>query len=150
MAREGDDTTASASNQNGGVDGEIWRAGRAQGNGADGGPTALDALKRMVRGSFELARDLPCGGACLFGEPRSEQATGPTTFEMISRHVRAAQRAGELKAADAFLMTVLILGSVVGAADLIQYVRAGEDGSINEGECPPLLLLDLLTTKTCN
>ena len=78
------------------------RMSAADNEGAHGDPTSLEALKRAVRGFFELARRLPTSAAHLFGEPGSGRAEGvsegPSAFEMLSRHVRAAQRAGELKA----------------------------------------------------
>jgi len=85
-------------------------------------PTPLEVLRRAVQGSFELARRLPTSRARLFDESgfgRAEgEPQGPSAFDLLSRHVRAAQRAGELKAGDASLLTALIVGSILGAADL--------------------------------
>jgi hypothetical protein len=97
---------------------------------------------------------MPTGGALLFGEPGSGRAEGtpecPSAFELLSRHVRAAQRAGKLKAGDASLMTTLIVGSVLGAADLAQCARAKPGWCASDPDIPALLLLDLLATKGCN
>lgn len=116
-------------------------------------PTPLEALKHAVRGSFERVRYLPTGQARWFGEPgfdRSESGGSDAqgAFDMLSRHVRAAQRAGEIKAGDASLMTALIIGSVLGAADLARYARARP--CVSESDFLPLLLLELLTTKGYN
>ena len=73
-----------------------------------------------------------------------------SAFEMLSRHVRAAQRAGELKAGDPSLMTALIVGAVVGAADVLRYARPNHERRGRDAEIPPLLLIDLLSTKGCN
>ena len=154
MARRCNDATATHSSKDEAFDADFERALGTQSNGPHGDATALDALKRAVRMSFDLARYLPACEACLFG---GSEASGPksdledrTVFETLWSDVRAAQRAGELKAADALLVTALIVSSVVGAADLAQYARAEPESSINGGECPALLLLDLLTTKNCN
>lgn len=113
-----------------------------------GGPPPLEALKRMVRGSFELARRLPGGGEYSL-EAGACAAEGPV-FERLSRQVRAAQRAGALKAGDASLIAALIVGSLVGAADLARRGRRKCANDEREAECPSLLLLDLLATKGCN
>ncbi len=152
MARRCDDATATRSSKDKAFDTDFERALRAQSNGAHGDATALAALKRAVRTSFDLARYLPACEACLFdgsGDPESD-LEDRTVFETLWSHVCAAQRAGELKAADALLVTALIVSSVVGAADLAQYARVEPESRINDGDCPALLLLDLLTTKNCN
>jgi hypothetical protein len=117
-------------------------------------PTPLEVLRRAVQGSFELARRLPSSRVRLFGEAgfgRAEgQPQGPSVFDLLSRHVRAAQRAGELKAGDASLLTALIVGSVLGAADLAQHTGAKRGRCAIEEDIPALLLLDLLATKGCN
>ncbi len=117
-------------------------------------PTPLEVLRRAVQGSFELARRLPTSRARLFGESGFGQAEGepqgPSAFDLLSRHVRAAQRAGELKAGDASLLMALIVGSVLGAADLAQYTGAKPGRCAIDADIPALLLLDLLATKGCN
>ncbi len=115
-------------------------------------PTPLETLRRAVRGLFELARRLPTGGVYLFGESgrMEDESEGPSAFEMLSRHVRAAQRAGELKAGDVSLMPTLIACTILGAADLAQHARAKPGTGASEAHMPPLLLLDLLATKGCN
>jgi hypothetical protein len=154
MARRCDDATATHSSEDEVFDADFERALRAQSDGPHDDGTALDALKRAVRTSFDLARCLPVCEACLFGGSEFDRPKGDledrTVFETLWSQLRAAQRAGEVRAADAFLVTALILSSVVGAADLAQHARAEQKNSINDGECPALLLLDLLTTKNCN
>jgi hypothetical protein len=154
MARRCDDATATRSSKDEVFDADFECALRAQSNGFHGDATALDTLKRAVRMSFDLARFLPAREACLFGGSEFGRPKGDledrTVFETLWSHVRAAQRAGEVKAADPLLVTALIVSSIVGAADLAQYARAEQESSINDGECPALLLLDLLTTKNCN
>ncbi len=120
----------------------------------DGDQTPLGALNRVVRESFDRAARLPSRGSYPFKEPKDDEAEREAdeagVFEMFSKHVRAAQRAGELKAGDTSLMTALIVGSVVGAADLSRYSRPNWEKGAREAEFPPLLLLDLLSTRSCN
>ncbi len=130
------------------------RTGRVEHDGLGGSQTPLAALKRAVGESFVRARDAPACGAHFLGEPGFGQADRESdeasVFEMLSRHVRAAQRAGELKAADASLLTTLIIGAIVGTADFLQYARPNRKRLASDAEFPPLLLLDLLSTKGCN
>jgi len=135
-------------------DADFGCVSRVQGPGPHGDGTPLDALKRLVWASFERARRHPAGCAGLLGEPElghaKDDSHGPSVFEMVWRHVRAAQRAGELKAADALLMSALIVGSLAGAADFAKFSGAGQESRLDDPECVALLLLDLMTTKTCN
>ena len=57
---------------------------------------------------------------------------------------------GRTQSGDASLMTTLIIGAVVGAADLLQYGRPDRGNLDSDAEFPPLLLLDLLSTKRCS
>jgi hypothetical protein len=109
----------------------------------------LETLKRAVRELFELACRSPGGGACLFAEPgrMEKESNSSSAFETLSCHVRAAQRAGEVKAGDVSLMTTLIACTVIGTADLAQYPRATPKTGANDAEIPPLFLLDLLAPK---
>ncbi len=113
----------------------------------------LEALKRIVRGCVELTRRFPTRGRFLFcgqelgradDELRSEVVSA---FATISSNVRAAQLAGELKSGDADHIAVLILGAMIGAADLAQNGRVRAASAIRDLEALPLLLLDRLATK---
>jgi hypothetical protein len=109
----------------------------------------LEALRRAVRGLFELARRSPSGRAYLlaeFGRMENESESS-SRFETLSRDLRAAQRAGEVKTGDVSLLTTLIACTVVGTADLAQYPRAAPGTGASSAEIPPLFLLDLLATK---
>lgn len=146
-----------ASSRDSGVIDSIAFCGRVAGADQDlsaDGQTPLAALKRVMDESFDHAQRAPIHGAQFLGGPRIGQAECEpdeiSVFEMLARHVRAAQRAGELKAGDASLMTTLIIGAVVGAADLLQYGRPDRGNLDSDAEFPPLLLLDLLSTKRCN
>jgi hypothetical protein len=108
--------------------------------------TPLKALKTMILGSYERERLTPSGGAGTGAESKSDAGV----FERFSSQVRAAQRAGELSPVDAGLLTALILGAVVGAADLSRQVQSKSEGRTSEAECPALTLLNLLTTRKCN
>jgi hypothetical protein len=130
------------------------RATGAEPDSSDVDQTPLAALKRAVRESFDRARCVPTDGVHFLGEPRFGQTECGSdegrAFETFSRHVRAAQRAGELKAGDPSLMTALIVGAMVGAADLLRYARPNPQRLARDPEFPPLLLLDLLSTRACN
>jgi hypothetical protein len=108
----------------------------------------LEVLRRAVWELFELACRSPGGGASLFATGRTEsEPASSSAFETLSCHVRAAQRAGEVRAGDVSLMTTLIACTVIGTADLAQYPRATPKTGANDAEIPPLFLLDLLATK---
>lgn len=128
------------------------RMGAPDSEGARLDAKPLEALRRAVRDLFELARRSPGGAAYLFGvsDRVDDESEGPGPFETISRHVRAAQSAGELRAGDVWLMTTLIACTLISAADLAQYPRATPDAGASDTEIPLLLLLDLLATKGCN
>lgn len=63
-------------------------------------PKPLEALRRAVRDLFELACRSPGGGAYLFAEAgrMENESESSSAFETLLGHVRAAQRAGEVKA----------------------------------------------------
>jgi len=120
--------------------GEDGRSIGLKGSDSRGDFTPLKALKRLVRWSLESECRPQDGRADLTGE----------FFTMLLSLVRAAQGAGEIRAGDASLITALIVGSVIGAADLSRHVRSKRECGASDLECPPLFLLDLLGTKNCN
>ena len=110
------------------------------------GSTPLNVLRRMVHDSWEEERRPRVGR----NGPEGRSISDPTAFEILSRQVRAAQRAGQLKAGDSSIIATLLVGAVLGAADFARRPRASRNGQTGERECPPLFLLNLLGTKSCN
>jgi hypothetical protein len=123
-------------------------ASAADSEGARCDPKPFQALKRAVRRLFERACRLPGGGADLFGDAgrAEDESEHSSAFETLSRHVRAAQRAGEVRAGDVSLMTTLIACAVIGAADLAQYPRPTAGAGASDADALPRLLLELLAT----
>jgi hypothetical protein len=122
--------------------------GASAAKGARRDPMPLQALKRAVLRLFERACRLPGGGADLFGDAggAEDESEHSSALETLSRHVRAAQRAGEVRAGDVSLMTTLIACTVIGAADLAQYPRPTAGAGASDADVLPRLLLELLAT----
>ncbi len=112
----------------------------------------LEALKGVVCGYVKLARRSPECGPLLFSDTELGHAEKESAraLETIAAHVRAAQLAGAVKSGDPELITTLIVGAIVGAADLSQNGRVRAASGIRDLLSLPLFLIDRLTTKRCN